>query len=110
MEEYEPLWAIVQTCIPGPKVQAGPGGRPRRPDKEIFYGIMHVMRSGCRWKDMPRVYGTPATAHRRFQEWTEAKVFQKAYSKLLEIGKSTGEISLSEGFIDGTFSPAKKGR
>lgn len=110
MTEYDALWSFIQTCLPTPKPQRGPGGRPRCSDQNLFNGMMHVLRAGCRWKDMPREFGSSATAHRRFQEWTKAKVFERAYVKLIEYARERGHISLAEGFIDGTFSPAKKGR
>lgn len=34
-------------------------GRPRAEDRRTLNGILHVLRSGCRWQDMPSRYGSP---------------------------------------------------
>ncbi|MBV9175618.1 MAG: transposase [Nitrososphaeraceae archaeon] len=31
------------------------------------------------WKMLPKEYGSESTCHRRFQEWTVSKVFQKLW-------------------------------
>ena len=35
------------------------GGRPRVPPRQVFAGILYVLRSRCRWHDMP---SNPRTA------------------------------------------------
>jgi len=37
-------------------------GRPRADDRKVLNGILYVLRTGCRWKDMPREYGAYVTA------------------------------------------------
>ena len=32
-------------------------GVPRADDRRVISGIVHVLRSGCRWADTPQVYG-----------------------------------------------------
>jgi hypothetical protein len=58
---------------------------------------------------LPERYPPKSTCHRRFQEWTESGVFTKILTALAQDLKERGGIDLSEGFIDGTFAPAKKG-
>ena len=41
-----------------------PGGRPgklRVDDRTVISGILHVLKTGCRWRDVPSVYGPPTT-------------------------------------------------
>lgn len=109
MENYDHLWAFINPLVPAPAKPKGPGGRPRVSDEQLFRGMMWVLRSGARWKDMPREFGSYQTAHRRFQEWVVAGVFSKAYDVIIEYARSRGLINLEEAFIDGTFSQAKKG-
>jgi hypothetical protein len=33
-------------------------GRPRADDRRTVNGILFVLRTGCRWHDLPREYGT----------------------------------------------------
>ena len=35
--------------------------RPRADDREVLNSILYVLRTGRRWKDMPREYGAHAT-------------------------------------------------
>ena len=34
---------------------------------------------------LPKEYGSGSTCHRRFQQWTVSKVFQKLWVRLLEV-------------------------
>ena len=34
-------------------------GVPRVDDRRVISGIVHVLQSGCRWRDAPRVHGPP---------------------------------------------------
>ena len=52
---------------------------------------LHVLRTGCQWKMMPKEYGSGSTCHRRFQEWTVSKVFQRLWVRLLEGFMMTSE-------------------
>ena len=36
-------------------------GVPRVDDRRVISGIVHVLRSGCRWKDAPALYGPHKT-------------------------------------------------
>src|SRR5437773_3186626 len=36
-------------------------GKPRVGDRRVIGGIVHVLRSGCRWCDCPEAYGPPIT-------------------------------------------------
>ena len=46
-------WARIQPRLPKPKRR----GRPWADDRQTINGILWVLRSGARWKDMPREYG-----------------------------------------------------
>jgi putative transposase len=51
-------WAILAPLLPPPK----PGGRPRTVDlRRILNGICYVVRSGCQWRLLPRLYGPWST-------------------------------------------------
>ena len=52
------------------------GGRKRADDRRILSGIFYVLRTGCQWQAVPRQFGSPATIHRRFLEWTDGGFFE----------------------------------
>ena len=41
-------------------------GAPRVDDRRVISGIMHVLKSGCRWVDAPPEYGPRKTLYNRF--------------------------------------------
>jgi transposase len=48
-------------------------GRPIIPFRKVLDGMLHVLRTGCQWKILPREYGSGSTTcHRRFQEWMDS--------------------------------------
>jgi transposase len=87
------LWARIEPLIPK-HVNAHPrgGGRKRIAERTVFNAILFVARTGCQWKalDATGIY-SGSTAHLRFQEWTQAGVFQKLWTAdLLEYDKKEG--------------------
>ena len=38
---------------------------------------MYVQRTGCAWADLPAELGDEATAHRRWQEWQAAGLWER---------------------------------
>lgn len=63
----EEQWAIVEPRIPAAK----PGGRPRTVDmREVFNGILYLVRTGCAWRLLPHdlpPWGTVHYYYRRFR-------------------------------------------
>ena len=41
-------------------------GKARVDDRRIISGILHVIKSGCRWCDCPPEYGPHTTVYNRF--------------------------------------------
>ena len=102
-------WQRIAEFIPKPKAQPGKPGRPPQNPRDVLNGILWILRTGAQWTDMPERYPPKSTCHRRFQEWNESGIFAKILTALAQDLKDRGGIDLSEGFMDGTFAPAKKG-
>ncbi len=85
------------------------GGRPQVHPRDCLEGILWVLVTGARWKDLPKSYPSKATCHRRFQQWTEEGILEEAWRRLLKTLDDSGQINWSEAFADGTFASAKKG-
>jgi len=101
-------WLLIKDLFPEPPVNAAVG-RPRVAARECLEGILWVLRTGARWKDLPTFLPSPSTCWRRFKEWTEEGVFLEAWQRLLEHLDRRKLVVWSEAFGDGTFCPAKKG-
>ena len=109
MELTDVQWAIIETLLPKAKSGSGRKGRPRRDDRGILEGILWILRTGARWKDMPIEFPPYQTCHDRFTEWVDSKTIDRILRALLADLQERGKIDLSEAFIDGTFASAKKG-
>ena len=57
-------------------------GVPRVDDRRVISGIVHVLRSGCRWADVPPVYGPRKTLYNRFVRWAAKGVWMDVFHAL----------------------------
>ena len=60
--------------------------RPRIEDRAALEGILFVLRTGCRWRDLPPQLGCGSghTAWRRLRQWQKAGVWEKLHRVVLE--------------------------
>jgi transposase len=54
-------WAKIEPLIPMNR----PGRKPQN-NRRILSGIIHVLKTGCRWQDCPPEYGPYTTVYNRF--------------------------------------------
>jgi transposase len=102
-------WEKIKDLVPDGSVRSDGKGRPWKDKREVLEGILWIVKTGARWRDLPKEYPPYQTCHRRFQQWVESDVFEKIIEALARDLQDRGGIDLSECFIDGTFSLAKKG-
>ena len=77
------LWNEIRLVLPSEKPNNAIG-RPAVSFRKVLDGILFVLRTGCQWKMLPKEYGSGSTCHRRFQQWSTSKVFQKLWTRLLK--------------------------
>ena len=72
------LWDRIERLLPARPVHPLGCHRPRVPDRPAMDAIFFVLRTGCQWNAL-RATGicSSSAAHRRFQEWTRAGVFER---------------------------------
>jgi transposase len=78
------LWERLEPLIPSPPPKPHPLGchRQRIPDRKAMDGIFFVLRTGCQWNALNETgICSSSVAHRRFQEWTQAGVFEKLWAQ-----------------------------
>ena len=54
-------WAMIEPHLP-----RGLPGKPRVDDRRVISGILHVLKVGCRWRDVPAEYGPATTIYNRY--------------------------------------------
>ena len=64
-------------------------GVERQDDRRIISGIVHVLKSGCRWSDCPEAYGPHTTVYNRFARWARRGIWEKLFRELAGTGRST---------------------
>src|SRR5215211_7730612 len=79
------LWAQIAPVLPPPPSHRFGGHRPRVDNRRAMDAIFFVARTGCQWNALnATALCSSSAAHRRFQEWTEAGVFQQLWALALE--------------------------
>ena len=78
------LWDEIRLILPSEKPD-NTVGRPAVSFRKVLDGILYVLRTGCQWKMLPKEYGSGSTCHRRFQQWSTSKVFQRLWTRLLKV-------------------------
>ena len=104
------LWRKIEPLLPSrPKHPLG-CNNPRVPDRDAMNAILFVLRTGCQWNAL-RSTGicSSSSAHRRFLEWTEAGVFEKAWVQSLRDYDAFVGLDWSWLSMDGTLSKAPLG-
>jgi len=71
-------WAAIDPLLP----KNQPGAR-RVDDRRVISGIVHVLKSGCRWKDCPAVYGPSTTICNRFNRWSWRGLWGRIFAELV---------------------------
>ena len=77
----EEQWAILAPLIPPPHRKA----RPRQADmREVFNGLMYVLRTGCPWRHLPHDLPPWRTVFYYFSKWRKCGLWRKIHDKLHE--------------------------
>ena len=102
------LWEIVEPLLPKKKKNPE-GGRPMTDERKAFAGILYRMRTGIGWRDLPPMFGTKSSVHRKFQEWVKIGVFDKIQKKTLKYYEKRKGILTKRMAADGSYTRAPKG-
>ncbi|GGV58238.1 hypothetical protein GCM10010245_91380 [Streptomyces spectabilis] len=104
------LWELFQRVVPEAPSRPQGGGRRRHGDREVLAAIVFVATSGCTWQQLPSASFGPsgATAHRRFAEWSRARVWARLHRLVLDELGSRGELDWSRCAIDSVNMRAVK--
>ncbi len=76
-------WAAIEPHLP----KNQPGAR-RVDDRRVISGIIHVLKTGCRWCDCPPEYGPSTTIYNRFNRWSRRRFWTGLVEALAGAGAS----------------------
>jgi transposase len=63
----EAQWSVLAPLFPEPKRRKDGRGRPWATNKSCLLGILWVLRTGARWRDLPDEYPDGSTCWRRLR-------------------------------------------
>ena len=101
-------WIRLEPLLPKPKPSAKGGPKPRD-NRQVFDGIIWVLRSGARWNDLPDQYPPASTCWSRLQPWEKQGVWLKIWPKFLSKLNQQVQLDWPETLADSSLAWAKKG-
>lgn len=87
-------WQVVEPFMP----KNQPGAR-RVDDRRVISGIIHVLKSGCRWQDCPPAYGPPTTIYNRFHRWSGKGFWRRMLTALAQAGWIKESACLDSSYV-----------
>jgi len=82
-------WAKIKPLIPLNR----PGPKPRN-NRRVLSGIIHVLKTGCRWQDCPPEYGPYTTVYNRFNRWSGRGIWQQIFETVAGSPESPEQVAL----------------
>ena len=76
-------WARIEPHLP-----TDVRGVERVDDRRVISGIVHILKSGCRWCDCPPEYGPHTTIYNRFVRWARRGLWENLFRELAGCGRS----------------------
>lgn len=76
LQQTDEQRSLISNLFKAPKPELR-GGRPRADVRRCREGILWVLRSGARWKDLPRSYPLYVSCWRRFVECSDDGVWTR---------------------------------
>ena len=87
-------WKRIEPLMP-----RGRRGAHRVDDRRIISGIMHMLRSGARWRDCPPDYGPYTTIYNRFNRWSRQGIWTDIFNALTGSTGMVGTMSIDSTHI-----------
>ena len=87
-------WAQIEQHLPH-----GRPGRPRVDDRRVTSGILHVLATGCRWRDVPPAYGPAMTVYSRYHRWSRRGLWQRLFRRIASTGTIPAELALDSSHV-----------
>lgn len=94
-------WMKIEPRLPG-----GVRGKPRVDDRRVISGILHVLKTGCRWCDCPPEYGPYTTIYNRFVRWAKRRIWERMFEDLAGRGRSLATQSIDSTHVKAHRSAA----
>src|SRR5215213_4804773 len=92
-----------------PEPPCPPRGRRPYTNQELLPGILRVVRSGCRWRDLDRPGSPSGVIHwRRLRYWHRRRGYRRVWHTLLNILVQSKRLDRSLVSLDGALIPSQE--
>ncbi len=100
-------WAVIEPHLP-----YGRPGAPRVDDRRVISGILYVLKSGCRWRDVPSAYGPRTTLYNRYNRWARQGIWRRLFERVACIDGIPEELAIDSTHIKAhrSASGGKRGK
>jgi transposase len=93
-------WAAIEPHLP----KNHPGARCVD-DRRVISGIIHVLKTGCRWCDCPQEYGLSTTVYNRFNRWSRWRFWLGLLKALATSGAVTRSTAIDSTYVKALGRP-----
>nr|WP_225649618.1 IS5 family transposase [Bradyrhizobium australafricanum] len=97
----EAEWKRLEPLLP-----RGRRGARRVDDRRVISGIVHMLRSGARWRDCPPEYGPYTTIYNRFNRWSRQGLWFEIFEALTGKTGIVGPVAIDSSHIKAHRSAA----
>jgi transposase len=87
-------WAVLEPFMP----RNQPGAR-RVNDRRVISGIIHMLKTGGRWRDCPEAYGPHTTIYNRYNRWSRRGFWRGMLRALAEAGWVAETAALDSTYV-----------
>ena len=94
-------WSRIEPLLP-----RGRRGAHRVDYHRVMSGIVHMLRSGARWRDCPVEYGPYTTIYNRFNRWSRQGIWYEIFEALTGTTGMIGTVAVDSSYIKAHRSAA----
>jgi transposase len=87
-------WRRIEPLLPN-----GRRGAHRVDDRRVISGIIHMLRSGARWRDCPPEYGPYTTIYNRFNRWSRQGIWLSLFKAITGNSGVIGTASIDSSHV-----------
>jgi len=105
---FEAQWQKIEPLLR--ELKRRRRGRAPKDNRVVLEGILWVLKTGARWRDLPSDIGVSGSVcWKRLRRWDQQGVWLRIWRAFLSKLDRQGRLDWQESFLDGSFAPAQKG-
>jgi transposase len=92
------------------KIRPKKTGRPKADLAEVVNGMLYVLSTGCRWRDLPHDFEVSyVTCYRYFIKWVNDGTLRRIFEELKQKADKKNILHWRNAYLDASVVKSKKG-